>query len=154
MAEGVFRDHVNFGRPDASELIRAVDSCGTAAYHAGQPPDPRTLTVLARNGIRSDFYTHKARKFKPADFTEYQYIFAMDNENKEDLEDLRNTMIKRGQLDDKTAGQVILFGAFGGKGEEQVDDPYYGGAKGFDIAYEQVRRFSKGFIDFLEKQNS
>jgi low molecular weight phosphotyrosine protein phosphatase len=47
-----------------------------------------------------------------------------------------------------------LFGVWGGKGKEEVDDPYYGGARGFDIAYEQVERFSKGFVKMLEERGS
>lgn len=41
----------------------------------------------------------------------------------------------------------MLFGEFGGKGKaEIVDDPYYGGRDGFEIAYEQIVRFSNNFL--------
>lgn len=42
----------------------------------------------------------------------------------------------------------MLFGEFGGKKRaEEVDDPYYGGRDGFEIAYEQIVRFSKNFLE-------
>ena len=55
--------------------------------------------------------------------------------------------------------EVRLFGDFqpGGKvhnrigGGEVVHDPYYGGSNGFEEVYQQVTRFSKNFLDYLEK---
>lgn len=52
---------------------------------------------------------------------------------------------------------VMLFGAFGGKKQGQqeiVDDPYYGGDEGFEVAFEQVDRFSKNFMNWLEKDGN
>jgi low molecular weight phosphotyrosine protein phosphatase len=54
---------------------------------------------------------------------------------------------------------VRLFGDFGAEGKlharvgggEVVQDPYYGGANGFEEVYQQVERFSQGFLDYLEK---
>jgi low molecular weight phosphotyrosine protein phosphatase len=48
----------------------------------------------------------------------------------------------------------MLFGEFSGKKKaEIVDDPYYGGSEGFEIAYEQIVRFSNNFLaeTFVEK---
>jgi len=44
-------------------------------------------------------------------------------------------------------GKVVLFGDFGGRKGEEVVDPYYGARNGFEVAYEQMVRFSKGFIE-------
>lgn len=63
---------------------------------------------------------------------------------------------------DAKVAEVRLFGDFGpgGKlhdnvgGGETVRDPYYGGANGFEEVYHQVTRFSKNFLDYLEKQKS
>lgn len=57
--------------------------------------------------------------------------------------------------------EVRLFGDFGAGGVmherigggEVVMDPYYGGANGFEEVYRQVTRFSRGFLDYLEKQH-
>lgn len=57
--------------------------------------------------------------------------------------------------------EVRLFGDFaraGGVptekvgGGEEVQDPYYGGAGGFEEVYQQVVRFSKGFLEYLERK--
>ena len=54
---------------------------------------------------------------------------------------------------------IAIFGAFDPsrissydplKGK-QIDDPYYGGASGFDKCYEQCTIYAKGFLDFIER---
>ncbi|EAW11600.1 tyrosine protein phosphatase LTP1 [Aspergillus clavatus NRRL 1] len=60
---------------------------------------------------------------------------------------------------DAKIAEVRLFGDFGPGGAlhdrvgggEVVQDPYYGGANGFEEVYHQVVRFSKGFLEYLEK---
>lgn len=151
MAEGVFRHLTNHTRPNAHPLIKTIDSCGTGAYHTGEPPDPRTMSVLADHGIKASYYRHQARKFRNQDFTDFDYIFAMDDSNLSDLESTKRRLIKKGDLKEDQAAQVMLFGAWGCKGEEEVGDPYYGARDGFTIAYEQVERFSNGFIKHLEQ---
>lgn len=150
MAEGVFRDLTNHTRDNAHPLVKTIDSCGTGAYHVGDAPDPRTMSVLSDHGISAKYYAHKARKFRTQDFEDFDYIFAMDEDNKDYLDRARKNLIKKGDITDEEAGKVSLFGVYGGKGEEEVGDPYYGARNGFEIAYEQVTRFSKGFIKFLE----
>jgi low molecular weight phosphotyrosine protein phosphatase len=151
MAEGVFRHITNHNLPNAHPLISSIDSCGTGAYHAGEPSDPRTMSVLKAHKIK---YTHRARKFRSQDLKEFDYVFAMDTANEDYLLDARKRIIKKGELTEEDAAKVMLFGVWGGKGQEEVDDPYYGGARGFDVAYEQVERFSNGFVKMLEERGS
>jgi len=143
MSEGVFTSLA-----PSHPLIKTIDSCGTGAYHIGSQPDRRTLSTLKAHGITT--YRHKARKFDAGrDFDAFEYILAMDAENLADLEEERRRVArKRGG--DEGLGKVMLFGEFGGKGEE-VEDPYYGGEEGFEEAYLQAVRFSGGFLERLEK---
>ncbi|KND88411.1 Low molecular weight phosphotyrosine protein phosphatase [Tolypocladium ophioglossoides CBS 100239] len=141
MAEGIFQDLAK--QPRYKGKIGRVDSCGTAAYHTGDPPDSRTLSTLEDNGITD--YDHSARRangaqFLTSDFEKFDYIFAMDRSNLSDLQRLQ-----RGNPDGKA--QVMLFGEFGGgKKAEVVDDPYYGGRDGFEKAFEQCKRFAGNFL--------
>jgi len=157
MAEGVFRSltshhttRTNTSSTSAHPLVGEVDSCGTGAYHVGDAPDPRTLAVLSNHGITSTHYSHSARKFRTEDLKDFDYIFAMDSENLFYLTNAKSRAINKGIVREDEAAKVMLFGAFGGKKSEEVGDPYYGGRDGFDVAYEQVERFSKGFIKYLE----
>lgn len=136
MAEAVFRSLTS-----GNSRISYVDSAGTGAYHTGDSPDPRTLSTLEDNGIVD--YDHAARKIQSADFTKFNYILAMDRDNLRDLQRMRQRVERTNG--DKQLGKLMLFGDFGGRTGETVVDPYYGADDGFDIAYEQMVRFSEGF---------
>jgi low molecular weight phosphotyrosine protein phosphatase len=114
------------------------------------------MSTLRANKITT--YKHSARKFSPSsDFDKFDYILAMDDENAEDLDVLREREVKRRGGDDEGVGQVMLFGEFGGKGRkggrkgEEIVDPYYGGEEGFTVAYGQCVRFGKVFLERLER---
>ncbi|KAF2157206.1 phosphotyrosine protein phosphatases I [Myriangium duriaei CBS 260.36] len=150
MAEGVFRHVTRFGLADADTRISDIDSCGTGAYHEGESPDSRTMAVLKQHGITKQFYQHAARKVVVEDFTKFDYIFAMDGENLRYLEQAKNRLIKKGDVDESKVAKLQLWGAYGGNGQEEVGDPYYGARNGFEIAYEQMVRFSAGFLKELD----
>lgn len=137
MAEAVFRSLI-YSKPQ----IAQVDSAGTGAYHAGADPDTRTMATLESNGIKD--YRHAARVVRLHDFDDFDYVLAMDSENLGNLQRLKEQWIKNGGEGGKN--KVMLFGDFGGHSGEEVIDPYYGARNGFDIAYEQMVRFSNGFI--------
>ncbi|KAI9755283.1 MAG: hypothetical protein M4579_004348 [Chaenotheca gracillima] len=147
MAEGVFR-HLAQSNPAIGE----IDSSGTGAYHTDEPPDSRTMSVLEDNGITD--YVHGARKVTTEDFTRFDYILAMDRYNLRDLERMRRRAAGKGQQEQETSlGKTMLFGDFGGSTGEEVVDPYYGARDGFEIAYEQMVRFSKGLLAEVENGN-
>lgn len=151
MAEAVFQHLVN-SRPNPvsrDSLISRIDSAGTGAYHIGHGPDPRTMSTLEVNGITT--YNHRAREFNPADFTAFDYILAMDVENLAYLQELKERVLAQGRRKEDQLGRVILFGDFGGVEGEEVVDPYYGKQDGFDIAYKQMVRFSKGLLRSIEE---
>lgn len=139
MAEGVFRTLTK-----SDKRVGHVDSAGTGAYHEGCSPDPRTMSVLQENGDID--YDHSARKVRSSDFKDFDYILAMDEDNLHDLARLQRRIVKNGGAHAAPA-KVMLFGDFGGRKGEQVVDPYYGARDGFTIAYEQMTRFSSGFIE-------
>ncbi len=137
MAEAVFRS-LTYSKPQVTN----VDSAGTGAYHAGADPDPRTMATLGSNGIND--YRHAARVVKLHDFARFDYILAMDRENLGNLQRLKDQWLENGGEEGKS--KVMLFGDFGGHSGEEVVDPYYGARNGFDVAHEQMVRFSNGFI--------
>jgi low molecular weight phosphotyrosine protein phosphatase len=184
MAEGVFR---SLSAPLSTNLIGHIDSSGTGAYHALDPPDYRTMSTLRDHGITN--YEHSARMITKEDFKKFDYILAMDKYNLRDLLRLRDSVVAAqsgsgaraggkkgtraataaalsaaGDEDDETSkpqiAEVRLFGDFRSDGTvdtrvgggEEVQDPYYGGTNGFEEVYEQVTRFSKGFLAYLEKK--
>ncbi len=153
MAEGAFRQLTQFGTAQQHLLVSRIDSCGTGAYHAGDQPDPRTLDVLEQQAGITD-YRHKARKIKvPTDFEQFDYLLAADEDNLIDMRDLVKRAVKKGLLSGEETKKVHLFGSFGGKAaDEEIIDPWYGGTDGFEIAFEQVERFSKGLLRHIENE--
>lgn len=134
MAEGVFSHLV-----DQSGLQDKVyiESAGTAAYHVGELPDPRTLSTLQQHGIELN---SRARQAIAEDFLRFDYILAMD------LENLRN--LERIAPRDGHA-RLELFGAYAERPEFQgseVPDPYYGGKSGFETVFEMVKDAGAGLM--------
>jgi low molecular weight phosphotyrosine protein phosphatase len=80
------------------------------------------------------------KKVRHSDFDKFDYVFAMDRSNLQDLQRLQRSR-------PTSKAKVMLFGEYGGKkSPEVVQDPYYGGREGFETAYEQCTRFSKNFL--------
>lgn len=100
-----------------------VDSAGTGAWHAGDPPDTRMMAAAAERGI--DLSAQRARKVRTADFCEFTHIYAMDQQNFVDLQAIKPT---------NATAQLQLF-----LGKGDVPDPYYGGADGFDHVLDLVQ---------------
>ena len=53
-----------------------IDSAGTACYHVGDSPDPRTIDVCNAHGVPID---HVGRQLSKHDFEEYDWILVMDH---------------------------------------------------------------------------
>lgn len=121
-------------------LMMQVDSAGTAAYHLGKSPDPRSIAALSKHQI--DISGQQARQVQLTDFDEYDWILAMDKSN------LNNLMkICPSNLQSK----LVLFSQFSG-GDEDVKDPYYGADEGFDKMFEHLKSLSEFFLDHIESQ--
>ncbi|KAK7739794.1 Low molecular weight phosphotyrosine protein phosphatase [Diatrype stigma] len=140
MAEGVFRSLTKDPASPYYGVIDQVDSCGTGGFHTGDTPDDRTCDTLRKHGVK-DYY-HEARQICQGDFDTFDYIFAMDTSN---LDNLRRYQARWKATDAKA--QVKLFGEYSGtRKSEVVQDPYYSGVNAFEKAYEQCKRFSLNFL--------
>jgi protein-tyrosine-phosphatase len=88
MAEAVFRHHAS-----SSPLsFSPIDSAGTGGYHLLSPPDSRTISTLRGHSIPCE---HAARQVHDADFTTFDYILAMDDENLDVLLAMRARVVKK-----------------------------------------------------------
>ena len=129
LAEGILAER---GRGRLS-----VDSAGTGAYHVGEAPDRRSVAVARRNGI--DISGQRARQFEVGDFEAFDHIFAMDRQN---LRDIRAMAPNEGAL-----AKVRLLLPEAGQAVEEVPDPYYGGADGFDRVFEMLDAACSALIE-------
>ncbi len=131
-AEAVFRHKVK-----AQGLALKIDSAGTLGAHAKEKPDHRAQKAGIARGYSFDGI--KARKVTVKDFTDFDLILAMDHDNIYELNKVVPPELKH------KIHLMLDFAA--GHEEEQVPDPYYGGAKGFDYVLDLVEAASDGILE-------
>ena len=136
-AEGVFRHFVQ--EAGLAERIR-IDSAGTHAYHTDEPADRRASAAAERRGY--SLANIRARRVQSDDFENFDYIVAMDRLNHVTLVDQANA-----EHHDK----IRLFLEFASGPEDDVPDPYYGGAAGFERVLDLVEEASRGLLETLKK---
>ena len=120
-----------------------VDSAGTHAYHAGQPPDERAQAAALIRGI--DLSGQRARKIRREDFHSFNYVLAMDSENLRDL---------RAMVPQEHSGHLGCLLDFVESERKDVPDPYYGGVQGFDVVLDILNEGSRAFLDYLVTRHS
>ena len=117
-AEGVLRQQLQAA--GLAEQVH-VASAGTGDWHVGKAPDSRTCKAALARGY--DLSQQRAQQVKPAHFADYDLILAMDESNLSHLRAMRPH---------SAAGELDLFLRRYGAPLDEVPDPYYGGAAGFE----------------------
>ncbi|MEM9456590.1 MAG: low molecular weight protein-tyrosine-phosphatase [Myxococcota bacterium] len=140
-AEGVFRHLVAEG---GHEGTFEIDSAGTAAYHAGEPPDRRSTATAQRRGVA---LTGSARQFRGSDFYRFDYVLAMDRSNRDALQRLAP--------DDAAREKLALLRDYDPDAppDAEVPDPYYGGPEGFDRVFDICMAACRGLLAELTRDN-
>ena len=116
----------------------AVDSTGLVSYHTGDPPDPRTISTLAKHGLSTE---HKARTVTRQDFQHYEYILCFDEQNIRGLESLKSR---------QSTATVRLLGSYISEGKV-VEDPYYDDEAAFEKTYQLCLSMCTAFLDSVYK---
>lgn len=114
LAEGILKDKI-----DKNKI--QVDSAGTANYHIGKQPDPRSIAVAKKYGI--DISGQRCRQITAKDLVEFDHIYAMDRENYKNILALAKN--------DEERQKVKLLLHHVTPAPQEVPDPYYGGDDGF-----------------------
>ena len=119
-----------------------LDSAGTIRLHTGNPPDSRMIEAAARRGIEMK---GSARQIVGEDLERFDWILVMDLEN---LSDVQIMASQHG----KGSARVGLFADFCDHHEvEEVPDPYYGGADGFERVLDLLEDGCRGFLERFEE---
>lgn len=119
-----------------------VDSAGTHAWHAGSPPDARSVAHAARRGY--DLSGLRAREVVEADFDQFDLILAMDWDNLALLEERCPPPYRRKLA--RLTEHCRLHDS------PVVPDPYTGGAQGFEIVLDLIEDASDGLVTLLRRQ--
>jgi protein-tyrosine phosphatase len=138
MAQVVLRHHAHL---DAGLPGLHVESAGTYAGMAGQRSDPRARAALARRGY--DPGQDRARRIVDADFERFNLILAMDRQNLQSLQALCPAPHQH---------KLHLFLDYAiGIEDEEVPDPYYGSAQGFERVLDLCEAGATGLISTLRQ---
>lgn len=139
-AEGVFRRKV--AEAGLEDKIH-IDSAGTLAYHVGHPPDSRAQKAALKRGI--DLSSQRARKVTSDDFEAFDFVVAMDSDNRYELE----AICPSGHED-----RLHMFLKFAQNyAETDVPDPYYGGGNGFETVLDLIEDASEGLLKHLASKD-
>ena len=137
-AEAVLRDLVTREAPD---LCVEIDSAGIGDWHIGEPPDQRALAAARRRGL--DMSRLRARQIASEDFARFDFILAMDRANLSDLRRRAPTQYRE---------RVRLFLEFApDAGVDEVPDPYYGGAAGFEEVLDLAEQAARGLLSHIRE---
>ena len=135
-AEAVVRE---IARREVPGLALEVDSAGTHGYHAGSPPDARSIAAARRRAY--DLSALRARVVEAGDFARFDLVVAMDEEVYDWL---------RRIAPDTEAARLALFMEYApGLGRRDVPDPYYGGPAGFEDVLDLVEEGARGLLAAL-----
>ena len=120
-----------------------VTSCGTGAWHLGEPMDPRAASQLVASGY--DASGHRAQQFEPS-WLERDLVLAMDARNLAE--------ITGGHGVDE---QVRMFRSFDPRvapgarpADLDVPDPWFGGDDGFREVLAMIERTCRRIVVELE----
>ncbi len=130
LAEGIAKDIT-----DTHNLNLRIDSAGTGEWHVGEAPCEHSVKVALLNDI--DIRNLRARTLHQNDSQTFDYVVAMDRQNRADLHALGYK-------------NVYLIGDYGNLGGVDIPDPYFfNGFEGFHKVYAML---DKAVHDFLKKE--
>ncbi|NNE54733.1 MAG: low molecular weight phosphotyrosine protein phosphatase [Flavobacteriales bacterium] len=133
LAEGILRH-----KAAAANKSIEVDSCGTGGWHVGEKADPRSRQKSHEHGI--DIDSLRARQFHPSDFETFDLIYCMDESNYHDIVALAENQAYKAKV-------KLILNEVPNLKFQNVPDPYYGGADGFETVYQMLDKACDAIID-------
>lgn len=138
MAEGAFR-----AAAEHAGLRAVIDSAGTAAYHVGEPPDPRAQETARRNGAEIGML--RGRQLIAEDFRRFTHVLVMDHSNLANAQAIVPA--------DAICQPQLLLDLVPGRKGAAVADPYYGGEEHFEDTWADVRAAAQTLVAALAQGN-
>ena len=112
-----------------------IESAATSSEEIGNPIYPPAKAELARHGIHVT--SHRARRIRPEDYDEYDYLIAMESYN------IRNMMrVFRDDPDDKICRLLDFTGR-----PRDIADPWY--TRDFGQTYTEIVEGCESFLEQL-----
>jgi len=136
LAEGALR-----AAAERAGLAIDIDSAGTGAWHAGNPPDRRAQEIAMRHGV--DISRLRARQLDESDFHRFTHILALDEANLADILACAHRATE--------AHIGLLLDLVPGMEGREVADPYYGGIAGFERCWIEVTAAADALVERFQR---
>lgn len=133
LAEGILQE-----KAEAAGLHWVVESAGTNGYHIGEAPHKLSQKVALLNGI--DISCQKARRFRAADFDEYDFIYAMAEDVIDEMKYIAKHRYDASKVD------LLMNLLHPGKNQD-VPDPWYGTESGYHEVYLMISQACDKLIE-------
>jgi len=113
-----------------------IESAGLLDYHEGSLPDSRTRqSALKRNYVLDS----RSKPVVPEDFKKFDYLLAMDKSIFRSLERMAKSEEERNKI-------VMMTDYLSKHNYDEIPDPYYGGAQGFELVLDLLEDACEGFL--------
>ena len=115
-----------------------LDSAGCGGWHAGEPPDRRSIACAARHGL--DISSQRARQVTADDFDAFDLILGLDRDNVRHLTRLQppGSRARIALYLEQTLGRA-----------KDVPDPYYGDDRDFEAVFALCAEASDALVKDL-----
>ncbi|HUP99905.1 MAG TPA: low molecular weight protein-tyrosine-phosphatase [Aeromicrobium sp.] len=122
-----------------------VVSAGTGGWHTGEPMDRRAASALAEAGY--DPSRHIARRFTTDWYAENDMILVMDASNHSDVTELAPDVASSEKLK-----MFRIYDPEASESDNEVPDPWFGGAEGFQDVLAMVERTADALVKDLAER--
>ncbi len=120
-----------------------IDSAGTSGWHLEEAPDARATGFAGERGYE---LSGLSRQFVVDDLDRFDYVIAMDGQNRTDLLSLCRT-------DDDRQKISLMRDHEPEAGGEDVPDPFYGGDGGFQVVLDMCERACAGLLERIRAKH-
>lgn len=120
-----------------------IDSAATSSWNEGKKPDER----MQKHGEKRGYvFDSTARTFRSSDFSKFDYIIVMDNNNYNN--------VKRLAKSDEDVAKIHRMTDFSIQysDHDHVPDPYYGGDDGFNLVMDLLEDAAKGLMKEIKSK--
>lgn len=132
LAEGAVRARLEAARLDWV----SVDSAGTGPWHAGEPPDHRSIAVARRHGV--DIGGQRARQLRADDYHAFDWLLCADRSVLRDVQ---------GRAPSHAPGQAVLMLDWAGTAPgRDIPDPYTGGPDDFLAVWRMIDEAAEAIV--------
>ena len=133
LAEGILQ-----AKAAAAGLNWQIDSAGTNGYHVGESPHPLSQKVAKINGI--DISRQRARRFRAADFEEFDLIYAMAEDVIDEMKSIARHRFDSAKVD------LLMNVLHPGKNLD-VPDSWYGTEPGYHEVFAMISQACDKLIE-------